>query len=54
MCPSCTDPIQHAWRDGLNPGGEVMFVQVPDDLADKFPADCRNRLLSRAEAEAIA
>lgn len=35
---------------GINPGGEVVGVPVPP--GGRLPSDCKDRLLTRAEAEA--
>lgn len=51
--PAGIDPIRHAWNMNLNPGGEVMFGEVPADQHKLFPDSVRNRLLSRQEAEAL-
>ncbi len=43
------DAIIRAHRLGCNPGGEVMFVEIPEDA---LPAPSyRHRLLDRATAE---
>jgi hypothetical protein len=34
---------------GLNPGGEILFVEVPLDVASRVPEEWIGRLLSREE-----
>jgi hypothetical protein len=34
---------------GINPGGEVMCVAMPDGIVAQVPESYRNRLLSKAE-----
>lgn len=33
----------------INPGGQVLGVEIPRGLGDAIPAHLRNKLLSRAE-----
>jgi hypothetical protein len=47
------NPVQYAWLRGLNPGGEVMFMEIPVGKYKDFPPEFRNRLLTREEAEAL-
>lgn len=52
--PSFAHAIKACWALGINPGGEV--VQMPADptkLAEKFPAELREKLLSRADLERL-
>ena len=35
----------------INPGGEVMCVEIPDDMLGRIPPYYFDRLLSRAECE---
>lgn len=46
--PSLVWAIRRAHRLGVNPGGQVLGGQVPDDLV---PASVRDRLLCEAEAQ---
>lgn len=48
--------IKTAWRLGLNPGGEVMCINIPDDLGQReYSAllENRNRLLRPDEAREL-
>lgn len=38
---------------GINPGGEVLLVAVPDGKADALPDEFRNVLLSRSDVETM-
>lgn len=33
----------------INPGGEVLTTEIPDEMIYKFPPEYRNRLLSKAD-----
>lgn len=43
--------VPEAWRLGINPGGEVQFLQLPSGVEP--PPEFRNRLLTKAEAERL-
>lgn len=47
------DACKGAWREGLNPGGEVLGQPIPLALFDATPETYLGRLLTRAEAEAL-
>jgi hypothetical protein len=53
QAPSFEEVIALSHLRGLNPGGEVQGVEIPTDVMDKFPDGCRERLLSREEAERL-
>lgn len=38
---------------GINPGGEVKSVEIPDEAASKIPASFIERLLSMKEIEEL-
>lgn len=44
-----TDPVSSAWRLGINPGGEVQLVRVPDGKVDAVPIEYREVLLTREQ-----
>lgn len=44
------DAVDRAWQAGCNPGGEVLGVEMPHDLAARVSWSDVGRLLSRAEA----
>jgi ABC-type proline/glycine betaine transport system ATPase subunit len=46
------EALKVTWRLKINPGGEVLSVEIPDDVTLE-PNDCMNRLLTKAEAEAV-
>lgn len=41
--------VERARELGCNPGGEVMFVDLPLDMAMSFPKDCIETLLTTEE-----
>lgn len=45
------DAVKQAWKDDLNPGGEVISTVLP---ADRIAKEYRGRLLSKEEAERLA
>jgi hypothetical protein len=47
------DAIKQAWRDGINPGGEVVGTQIPPEYDDMVPASSQRRLLNREESVAL-
>jgi hypothetical protein len=47
------DAVRIAWDRNCNPGGEVMLLEFPDELALVVPEESKHRLLSREEAEAL-
>lgn len=52
--PSLPDALTKSHLLGLNPGGEVMFVEMPMEFFENVPEDMRLRLLSREELEGPA
>lgn len=49
------DPISTSFFLGLNPGGEIMFGEVPhQEMVDAVPADMRNVLLDRDRAQQVS
>jgi hypothetical protein len=46
---SLSDAIQETWRKGINPGGEVVFLEIAPDKEYLCPPETRNALLSREE-----
>lgn len=46
-----TSALQRTHRLGINPGGQVLHIPVPPEIAAIIPEERRNRLLSRAELE---
>lgn len=49
--PGIRDCISQSHLLGLNPGGEIKFVQIPDDRV--VPEQWRERLLNREECAAL-
>lgn len=50
---SMPEALDRSWRLGINPGGEVKILELPDDKFDALvPEGDRERLLSREEVEA--
>ena len=47
--PDFPSAITASHVQGLNPGGEIMSVELPDDAP--IPVEYRNRLLSRTDLE---
>lgn len=41
--------ISETWKRGINPGGGVVFIPIPEDVV--VPIAAQNRLLNRAEVE---
>lgn len=37
---------------GINPGGEVMFVEIPHEAEHKIPSAHKHRLLTKIELQA--
>lgn len=50
---SFADAISRAHALRINPGGEVQGFEIPPEGWDKIPANMRDRLLTRAEAESL-
>jgi hypothetical protein len=44
------DAVRTAWRTGCNPGGDVMGVPFPSEVAERVEARWRGRILSSEEA----
>lgn len=52
--PDLAGALSRAWRDGFNPGGSVVLVDVTDaPEAHDIDARDRNRLLTLDEAERV-
>lgn len=48
------DVIRRSHMLGLNPGGEVMFFEIPKQYLDRVPIDwIETRLINREECEAF-
>lgn len=47
------DAISRTHALGINPGGQVMGVDMPDEIVAQVPEDCRTRLLTKAEVQRI-
>lgn len=50
---SFLDAAIEAHRLGLSPGGQVAGIPIPLDKLDNFPAEFRNRLLTKEEAKSF-
>lgn len=48
---SFEDSLKETWIRKINPGGEIAFVEIPNDIMDKILPDDKFRLLSKSEAE---
>lgn len=47
------DAILRCHNQSINPGGQVMAVEMPDDVVAQVPESHRNRLLSKKELQEI-
>ena len=47
------DAIGVAWNEGVNPGGEVAGIDLPDDMAARVPDEYKTRLLTREQCAAL-
>jgi len=47
--PDEVSAARETWRQGCNPGGGVVFVEIPEDF--QIPPEAVNKLLSEAEVE---
>ena len=45
------DAIKTAWKNGCNPGGGVLSIEI-EDIDNLFPPDKRYRLLTKKEIPA--
>jgi hypothetical protein len=45
--------VQRAHELGIDPGGGVMGIDIPNDLLHQFPESYRDRLLTRQETEEL-
>lgn len=46
--------LSRSWYLGLNPGGEVVFFEIPKQYNERIPPDwIETRLLTREECEAF-
>ena len=45
--------LKKSWRLDLNPGGEIMFFEVPKSFEHRVTPDLVNRLLTKEEVEEI-
>lgn len=41
--------VSETWKRGINPGGGVIFIPIPENVV--VPTAAQNRLLNRAEVE---
>jgi hypothetical protein len=48
-----TDCVSRTHRMGINPGGEVLCVPMPDEILAQVPEADRLRLLSKADVQRI-
>lgn len=51
-----TDPIglaSKAHRLGINPGGEMLSFEIPDEYVKKIPPEYRDKLLNRNQLEGL-
>ncbi len=51
-CQGVIDASSKTHRLGINPGGEMLSMEIPEQVAAHIPAKYFARLLSREEAEA--
>lgn len=47
------DATMQTHASGINPGGEVLTIEVEEGAIENFPEPMRNRLLSRADLETL-
>jgi hypothetical protein len=47
------DALTTANALGINPGGEVLTIDMPDGNIRFFPPEVRNKLLTRGDLEAL-
>lgn len=45
--PDLVDAITKSHGLGVNPGGEVLSIEIPDEVRDRFGPEHRDKLLSR-------
>jgi len=45
--------ITHCHSLGINPGGEVMGVDMPDEIIAQVPENMRTKLLSKEDVQSI-
>ena len=53
MAHGIVDAISKTHRLGINPGGQVMCVDMPEYVIAQVPEDCRTRLLSDKDVRRI-
>lgn len=53
QAPGFITALELARARGLNPGGNAIYVEIPEHLLPKIPDDKRNRLLNREESEGL-
>ena len=39
--------------NGCNPGGQCLFIEMPEDVAERIPESFLHRLLTQADVEAL-
>jgi hypothetical protein len=45
--------LDESHRRKINPGGQVLHVPIPPEIIETIPKNARNRLLTKAELDAI-
>jgi hypothetical protein len=46
------EAVRRSWSLGLNPGGEVVFYEIPKQYESRIPDDwVESRLINRAECD---
>lgn len=53
MAHGVTDALSKCHRLNINPGGEVMWILMPDEIIAQVPEADRNRLLTREDVQRI-
>lgn len=51
--PTMDYALTSAWKKGINPGGEVVGIEIPASVAVRVEPGQIHRLLDRAEADAL-
>ena len=50
--PNPLEAIERSWELELNPGGEILFHEIPEVYYERIPADwIETRLITRKECE---
>jgi hypothetical protein len=47
------NPVSVAHREGCNPGGEVMLIELPPERADQVPEEFWNVLLTQDDLRSL-